>query len=81
MLLICCAGDFSLPDIDWSNESIVGYKYPHCINTGVLNMMHLLGWLTFQLKIVIPYSLLTNLHSCSSAKWSLALVIKKRETM
>ena len=38
------------------------------------------AWLVdFPTQIVIPctYSLLTNLYSCSSAKWSLASVIIK----
>ena len=42
--IICCAGDFNVPDIDWNNESIVGYRYPHCVNTRVLSMMHDCGF-------------------------------------
>ena len=42
--IICCGGDFNLPDVDWSNESIVGHRYPHCVNTEALNMMHECGF-------------------------------------
>ena len=33
-----------MPDIDWNNESNVGYRYLHCVNTRVLNMMHDCGF-------------------------------------
>ena len=42
--IICYAGDFNVPEIDWNNELIVGYRYPHCMNTRVLNMMHDCGF-------------------------------------
>ena len=37
---IYCAGDFNLPDIDWSNESINSHRYPLLINQRALGMMH-----------------------------------------
>lgn len=36
---IYCAGDFNLPDIDWSNNSIKGYRNSNTINNLALNMM------------------------------------------
>ena len=35
---ICCAGDLNLPDIDWTSESVSGYRYPLAINRCTLNM-------------------------------------------
>ena len=35
---ILCAGDLNLPDINWSNESITGYRYPLAINSSTLRM-------------------------------------------
>ena len=36
---IYCAGDFNLPDIDWSNNSIKGYRNSNTINNLALNMI------------------------------------------
>lgn len=36
---IYCAGDFNLPDIDWSNNSISGHRYSSTINDLALSMM------------------------------------------
>ena len=36
--IICCTGDFSLPDINWESEFIEGHRYPHAINEFVLDM-------------------------------------------
>ena len=36
--LIFCAGDFNLPDIDWTNNSIVNHQYPLDINQFILTM-------------------------------------------
>ena len=35
---ILCAGDLNLPDIDWTSESIAGYRYPLSINKLTLSM-------------------------------------------
>ena len=37
--IIYCAGDFNLPDIDWSNESINSHRYPLLINQRALDMI------------------------------------------
>ena len=36
--LICCAGDFNVPDINWDTESVLSYRYPLAINQVLLKM-------------------------------------------
>ena len=36
--IVCCFGDFNLPDIDWENGSVISHRYPLDINELALNM-------------------------------------------
>ena len=36
--IICCSGDFNIPDIDWTDESILGHRYPQSISELALSM-------------------------------------------
>ena len=36
--IVCCTGDFNLPDICWEDESISAYRYPLIINELLINM-------------------------------------------
>ena len=35
---ICCAGDFNVPNINWTTESVSSYRYPLLINQALLKM-------------------------------------------
>jgi len=36
--IVCCTGDFNLPDINWGDESISAHRYPLAINELLINM-------------------------------------------
>ena len=36
--IVCCCGDFNLPDIDWENGSVSSHRYPVEINELAMNM-------------------------------------------
>ena len=42
--LFWIGGDFNLPDIDWSTETILGHQYKRCINETFLDKINELGW-------------------------------------
>ena len=37
-----CGGDFNLPDISWSDETVTGNRYPKQINQNLIDLAHTL---------------------------------------
>ena len=80
LIIICCNGDFNLPDIDWDSDSIHSHRCPLEINDLMLNMpaecgfTQVVNFLTRE-RILWTYSLLLIHLAFSSVNQSVGLVI------